>query len=327
MRLVTFKAKGEETSLGFLENSIVYDVRKTYNYLFDKQKWEGSLEMFEVLNLAGDTFRLINKAYKQLKKISGRTQEMIGKKISYRVADIKILLPFTPSAIICSGNNYADHLQEKEVLDSKDLKGEDIELFLKLPQTLIGPYDPIPYSKKLTEKLDYENELAVVVGREAWQLSPAEAKKCIFGYSIINDLSARDRQMTPTKGVKVGLSKNFEGCGALGPCIATVDEFKEPLAMEILTQVNGETRQHSNTRLMIHDPAFLISYFSQYFKLKPGYLLATGTVGGTAWSTDPVLGGVPYERPDIVRGGYLKPGDVVVCSIEGIGELRNTVHK
>lgn len=325
MRLVTFKATGEETNLGFLENSLVYDVRKTFNYLFDNERWEGSIEMFEVLDLDGVKFRRIDQAYKRLRTISVRAQEMIKKRICYRIEEINILLPFTPSAIICSGNNYADHLQEKEVLDSRDLKGEDIELFLKLPQTIIGPYDSIPYSKKLTEKLDYENELAVVIGREAWQLSPAEAKKCIFGYSVINDLSARDRQMTPTKGIKVGLSKNFEGCGALGPCIATTDEFKESLEMEILTKVNGETRQHSNTRLMIHDPAFLISYFSQYFKLKPGYLLATGTVGGTAWSTDPELGGVPYERPDIVRGGYLKPGDVVVCSIEGIGELRNTV--
>jgi hypothetical protein len=93
MRLVTFKARGEETSLGFLENSLVYDVRKTYNYVFDNRKWEGSLEMFEVLNLDSVKFRLIDQAYKQLKTISGRTQEMIGKKISYRVAEIDILLP------------------------------------------------------------------------------------------------------------------------------------------------------------------------------------------------------------------------------------------
>jgi 2-keto-4-pentenoate hydratase/2-oxohepta-3-ene-1,7-dioic acid hydratase in catechol pathway len=111
----------------------------------------------------------------------------------------------------------------------------------------------------------------------------------------------------------------------MGPAIVTADEFGAPPKLQLVTKVNNQIRQNTNTELMINYPAFLISHFSKYFKLMPGYVLVTGTCGGTAWSTDPELGGVPYERSDIVRGSYLKAGDTVVCSIEGIGELRNVI--
>jgi 2-keto-4-pentenoate hydratase/2-oxohepta-3-ene-1,7-dioic acid hydratase in catechol pathway len=168
-------------------------------------------------------------------------------------------------------------------------------------------------------------ELAVVIGREAWQVSEEAARDCIFGYTVFNDVSARERQLSAQGCQILGLSKNFEGCGVMGPCVVTADDFDYPPKLQLITKVNGEVRQNTNTDHMINYPAFIISYFSKFFKLKPGYVLLTGTCGGTAWSTDPEIGGIPYERTDIVRGGYLKPGDKVSCSIEGIGEIRNLI--
>ena len=325
MKLVTYKVMEEIPRLGFLYNSHIYDVERTTKYFEESARVHGPFEMLEVLNMDGDVFRQISKTYRLIPTVCDSTQKLLEQKICYQVEHTSILLPFTPRAVICSGNNYRDHLQEKEVKDAKDQKGDDIELFLKLPECFIGPYDAIVYSTELTEKLDYENELAVVIGREAWKLSPEEAQKCIFGYTVCNDLSARDRQMTLEGCMKTGLSKNFDGCGVLGPCIVTADEFQAPLQLEIITKVNGQTRQRTNTKHMINLPAFLVSHFSNFFKLKPGYVLSTGTCGGTAWSTDPELGGIPYERSDIVRGGYLNPGDTVTCSIDGIGEICNPI--
>ena len=325
MKLVTYRSNDSTPRLGFLHDSYIYDVEKTTKYLEESGSVYVPAEMIDVLNMDGEGFQQVTNTFGMIPRLINSMQELMQRKLCRQVEQTDILLPFTPRAVICTGNNYVDHLEEKEKFDSKDLKGDTIEFFPKLPDCVIGPYDPIPYSPELTEKLDYENELAVVIGREAWQVDQQEAQQCIFGYTVFNDLSARDRQLTAEGCYKLGLSKNFKGCGVMGPSIVTADEFDDPPKLQLITKVNDEIRQNANTDHMINYPAFLISHFSKYFKLKPGYVLVTGTCGGTAWSTDPELGGVPYERSDIVRGGYLKTGDTVVCSIEGIGELRNLI--
>ncbi len=325
MKLLTYRDEEGIPRLGLLHSSYIYDVEKTTKYLEESGSVHVPAEMIDALNMDGEGFQQVTKTFGMIPRFSDSMQELMQRKICRQVEQTSILLPFTPRSVICTGNNYRDHLEEKEVKDQKDQKGDDIELFHKLAECVIGPYDPITHSSELTEKLDYENELAVVIGREAWQASEEEAKKCIFGYTVFNDVSARDRQKTAEGCQKLGLSKNFESCGVMGPCIVTADEFDDPPKLQLITKVNDEIRQNTNTDHMINYPAFLISHFSKYFKLKPGYVLVTGTCGGTAWSTDPELGGVPYERSDIVRGGYLKTGDTVVCSIEGIGELRNLI--
>lgn len=325
MKLLSYRTPETLSRLGFLYDSDIYDLERSMQYFSETSSALPPTSMLEVLNMDGEMFHLVSKTYRMISSLSDSREKLSKSGICQRAEKKNILLPFVPRAVICTGNNYSDHLREKEVKDSKDEKGEDIEFFPKLQECMVGPYDPITHSPELTEKLDYEIELAVVIGRKGRNLSLDEAKKCIFGYTVINDLCARDRQMTAEGCQKLGLSKNFDGCGAIGPCIVSADEFEDPPQLEMITKVNDEIRQHSNTKYMINKPAFLISYFSKFFELKPGYLLATGTIGGTAWSTDVSLGGVPYERSDIVRGGYLKPGDKVICSIEGIGELCNPI--
>ena len=325
MKLVTYRSKNSTQRLGFLNDSYIYDAEKTTKYLEGSGSVHVPAEMIDVLNMDGEGFQQMSKVYDLILKLRDNIQELLQKNICFPQDQTKILLPFTPRAIICTGNNYRDHLEEKEITDSTDQKGDDIEFFQKLSECVIGPYDPIAHMPELTEKLDYENELAVVIGREAWQVSEEAARECIFGYTVFNDVSARDRQQSAQGCQLLGLSKNFEGCGVMGPCIVTADDFDSPPKLQLITKVNGEVRQNTNTDHMINYPAFIISYFSKFFKLKPGYVLLTGTCGGTAWSTDPEIGGIPYERSDIVRGGYLKPGDKVSCSIEGIGEIRNLI--
>lgn len=325
MKLVTYAGPDTEWRLGVIFDGYVCDVSRAFAH-FGVDHSPGSLpQMRDLLDMDGELFRRLADVHERVRRSSEMQAELTELGLCKPTGSTRIGLPFTPRAVVCTGNNYRDHVDEKAATDITDQKGDDIEFFSKIPECIVGPNDPISHAGELTEKLDYEVELAIVIGREAWKVSRAEAQDCIFGYTVMNDLSARDRQLTTGGCPKLGLSKNFEGCGVIGPCVVTADEFSTPLELDIKTMVNDEIRQHSNTRHMINDPASLISHFSRFFRLKPGYLMATGTVGGTAWSTDAELGGVPYERPDIVRGGYLKPGDTVVCSIQGIGEIRNTI--
>ena len=325
MKLLRFQKEKGVPRIGFMFDNYIYDIKKLIDYSNTGLKNSFSNEMIDILDIDQSFFQQIKTAYRLIPELSDKLKELIQKNVCLRLEQVKVLLPFKPQAIICTGNNYRDHLNEKTAIDNRDQKGDNIEIFLKLPECVIGPYDDIKVTSELTEKLDYENELAVIIGREAWKIDEEDAKNCIFGYSVFNDLSARDRQLSPKGCYLLGLSKNFECSGIMGPYIVTADEFEYPPNLQLTTKVNGEVRQSTNTDHMINYPAYIISYFSRFFKLKPGYVLLTGTCGGTAWSTDPGLGGIPYERSDISRGGYLKAGDVVSCSIEGIGEIRNLV--
>jgi 2-keto-4-pentenoate hydratase/2-oxohepta-3-ene-1,7-dioic acid hydratase in catechol pathway len=243
------------------------------------------------------------------------------------LGDVRLLAPLDPPIIICSGSNYSDHNKEKA---ESPLLGKEPEFFLKSPTCVIGPGDPIRLDRKVTKKLDYEVELALVIGRPGRHIEPADALGHIFGYTIVNDVTARDRQVRTRDGVvwyELGSSKNFDGSAPMGPYLVTADEIADPQALDLLTTVNGEVRQKNSTRSMKFDIAHLIRFFSTYMTLVPGMVITTGTPGGTAWASDPELGGVNYARDDVVRpAGYLNPGDVIACSIQGIGTLENRVE-
>jgi 2-keto-4-pentenoate hydratase/2-oxohepta-3-ene-1,7-dioic acid hydratase in catechol pathway len=217
MKLLTYRDEEGIPRLGLLHSSYIYDVEKTTKYLEENGSVYVPAEMIDVLNMDGEGFQQVTKTFGMIPRLSDSMQELMQRKICRQVEQTSILLPFTPRAVICTGNNYRDHLEEKEVKDAKDQKGDDIELFHKLAECVIGPYDPITHSSELTEKLDYENELAVVIGREAWQVSEEEAKKCIFGYTVFNDVSARDRQMTAEGCQKLGLAKISKAVGLWDP--------------------------------------------------------------------------------------------------------------
>jgi len=244
-----------------------------------------------------------------------------------RLADVALLAPLVPPIILCAGSNYVDHNKEKA---ESPLQGKEPEFFLKSPTCVIGPGQPIVWDRRVTKKLDYEVELAIVIGKPGRHVRVEDALVHVFGYTILNDVTARDRQVRMRDGVtwyELGSSKNFDTAAPLGPCLVTADEIPDPQDLDLRTTVNGEVRQNNNTRSMKFGAAYLIHFFSTNLTLRPGMVISTGTPGGTGWASDPELGGVSYKRDDIVRpAGYLAVGDVIACSIEGIGTLENRVQ-
>ena len=220
-------------------------------------------------------------------------------------------IPRPAQDVLCLGLNYAAHAKEASGF-SRDAFGVELAapiFFSKRVNYSQGTHAPIPSHSDLTQQLDYENELAVVIGRDAWQVSEEEAKDYVFGYTVLNDVSAREVQ---TKHKQWHFGKSFEGFCPMGPCLVTADEFSWPPAQRISTTLNGKLMQDSRTDYLLHPIAEIISVLSHGFVLRAGSIIATGTPKG-------VLMGIPGAE-------FLKSGDVVVCSIEGIGDLENTVE-
>ncbi len=240
-------------------------------------------------------------------------------------AGLELLAPIVPSLLLCSGENYWDHRDEKPAVTRKDP-----EFFTKTALGVIASGDAIERDERVTRKLDYETELAIVIGAPGRHIPAERALEHVFGYTIVNDVTARDRQVTlrpdGSSVYNLGPGKNFDTCAPIGPWIVTRDEIPDPQNLQLSTHVNGELRQSNTTGKMIWSCAQLIAFFSTFVTLRPGVVISTGSPGGTAWGTDPELGGRKPMRRDVVAPtGYLQPGDTVVCAIEGIGELRNPV--
>jgi len=237
----------------------------------------------------------------------------------------KLLAPLLPSLIVCSGENYWDHREEKPEVTRKDP-----EFFLKTGLGVVGPGADVLLDPKVTQKLDYETELLIVIGKAGRHIPAARAHEHIYGYSVMNDVTARDRQVSlrpdGSSVYNLGPGKNFDTCAPIGPAIVTADEVPDPQNLQLRTYVNGELRQNNSTGKMIWTCAQLVEFFSTFVTLQPGTVISTGTPGGTAWGTDAELGGKKPMRKDVVTAkGYLKAGDEVVCEIDGVGRLRNRV--
>ncbi|MEM0079710.1 MAG: fumarylacetoacetate hydrolase family protein [Nitrososphaerota archaeon] len=211
-----------------------------------------------------------------------------------------------PGKIVCMALNYTDHVEELGASPP-----EEIVFFLKPSTSLIGPMDPI-VKPKIVKKLDYEGELAVVIGIRAKDLEPDEAYFHVFGYTILNDVTARDFQFRDGLWRGWTMSKCFDTFAPLGPWIVSRDEIEDPHNLRIITRVNKEIRQNSNTSRMIFKIPEIISYVSQIMTLEPGDIIATGTPAG-----------VGHVREEWL----LKEGDMVEVWIENIGAIRNQVLK
>lgn len=240
---------------------------------------------------------------------------------------VQLLAPLLPSTIICAGSNYLAHNREKQ---NTPTSGKEPEFFIKTSDCVVGPDEPIVHDPALTQKLDCETELAVVIGKAGRHIPVERALEHVFGYTIINDVTARDRQVRRTPEgftwYELGRGKAFDSSAPLGPCITTADEIPDPQALMLKTRINGEQRQCCSTREMIWSCADLIHFFSTNFTLKPGMVIITGTPAGTAWSSDRELGGKWQGEPGLVAATrYCEPGDVVESEIERIGILRNPI--
>ena len=219
-------------------------------------------------------------------------------------------IPRPRQDIICLGMNYRDHLTEAANYDSAFAKERPVTVyFSKRVSQAVAPEGFIERHAGLTERLDYENELAVILGKTARDVKAADAADYIFGYTIVNDVSAREVQ---TSHKQFYFGKSLDGFTPMGPCITTADEIAFPPALTLTTLVNGELRQNSNTSLLLNSIAEIIEELSSGMTLLPGTIIATGTPAGV---------GMGFETPK-----FLASGDVVECTIEGIGTLRNTVR-
>jgi len=244
------------------------------------------------------------------------------------LAGLRLAAPIHPTTILGSGSNYTEHNAEKA---NVPISGKEVEFFVKSSDCVIGPDDPILYNPALTKKLDCETELVVVIGKPGRNIPVERALEHVFGYTIADDVSARDLQVrkSPEGFVwyETGRGKSFDSAAPLGPCIVTADELGDPQKLKLQTRINGELRQSTHTSLMIFTCAKIISHFSISFRLRPGMVILTGTPGGTAWSTDPDLGGKWQSSPGLVPATrYGMPGDVVEGEIEKIGVLRNRIE-
>jgi 2-keto-4-pentenoate hydratase/2-oxohepta-3-ene-1,7-dioic acid hydratase in catechol pathway len=273
-----------------------------------------------VLSLGGNTMKIVRlqgpsdsvqyaalAADGQLRRIEG---DLFGE---YRVGDVvvspgKRLAPLEPAAIFCIGLNYRQHAEE-----TQSPIPERPVLFMKSPAAVQHPGDAIVLPRRLrSDAVDFECELAVVIGRRCKNVSRASALDYVLGYTCANDVSARDWQKN-WGGGQWCRGKTFDTFAPLGPCLVLRDEIPNPNALRIRTMLNGQTMQDSNTSDMIFDVPALIEFLSGSTTLLPGTVILTGTPQGVGAARKPPV--------------FLKPGDSVTVSIEGIGELTNPVEE
>jgi 2,4-diketo-3-deoxy-L-fuconate hydrolase len=227
-----------------------------------------------------------------------------GTKDVHAMTDVTLLAPVPrPGKILCSGINYRGHLEEEPGATLP----EEPFFFSKLPSCVVGPAQPIVHPRR-TKQMDYEVELAIVIGSRMRNTPEKEIMAGIAGYTILHDVSARDVQF---KDHQITLGKNFDTFAPLGPCIVTTDEIRNPGNLHLRTYLNGKVMQDACTTDWVFPLTFLLSTLTHVMTLEPGDVVSTGCPAGV---------GV-FRNPQV----FLQPGDRVVLEIEGIGRLENSV--
>lgn len=215
----------------------------------------------------------------------------------------ELLSPLAPGKIVAIGLNYKDHIREAKMEAPKEPL-----IFTKFPSSVIGTDQPVVVDESRTRRVDWEVELAVVIGKTTRDVTPEDALDSVFGYTIANDVSARDMQFGDGQWVR---GKSQDTFCPVGPVVVTSDELEDPSNLRLITRVNGTTMQDSTTAELLFGISELIAYCSNNFTLEPGDLLLTGTPWGCGEFMTPPT--------------HLHPGDVVECEIEGIGILKNPI--
>ncbi|MBA2352694.1 MAG: fumarylacetoacetate hydrolase family protein [Burkholderiales bacterium] len=218
-------------------------------------------------------------------------------------------IPRPRKNVFCVGWNYLEHFEEGERFrqTAQELPQHPV-FFSKAVTAVTGPFDPVPFDPGVSKKIDWEVELGVVIGKSGKNISEADAFKHVFGYTVVNDVSARDLQKR--HGGQWLKGKSLDGSCPMGPCLVTADEI-DPANMRVTTRVNGETKQDSNTRYMYFKIPRLIAELSLGMTLEAGDIISTGTPQGVGFARTP---------PE-----WLKPGDVLETEIAGIGMMRNRI--
>ena len=298
MKYVTFSLPNEPTpQIGAVQDDRVVSLRQAVG-----NQWEGPFpgSLLELIQLGPS-------AWKRMALLAGSQ----GRQHGHPLADVRLHAPIPRPAknVFCLGLNYVSHMEEAAKARGREIKIPEVPVFFtKAPTSVNGPYDPIPWDTKVTQQVDYEAELGVVIGTSGKNIPAAKALDHVFGYTIINDVSARDLQKDHLQWFK---GKTLDGFCPMGPWIVTADEFRDPQTKNISLRVNGVTKQSSNTKFMIFTVAVTIESLSKGMTLEPGDIISTGTPEGVG------LGRTPPE--------YLKDGDLVETEIEGIGVMKNRI--
>jgi len=291
MKLVTYRTKK-----GYRLGAVIE------GYVLDLNKALGSkLSMLELLDMGAKGMEKAGAAVKDAEKnvASGKHKGLM----KLNEVSLAAPIPRTRKNIVCMGLNYAEHVKESD--SDRPLPPHPV-FFTKPPTSITGPYDPVIYNRAV-ERLDYEVELAFVIGKEGKYIAKDEALEHVAGYMVFQDISARTLQRQHNQWYR---GKSQDTFAPMGPYLVTADEVGDPQSLDLWCKVNGETRQKANTSDMIFDVKTIISTLSDGITLEVGDVFATGTPSG-----------VGAAHPS----GLLKVGDVIECGVEKLGVMRNEV--
>lgn len=301
MKLLTYKTQDTEPRLGFLHNNQVVDMEDF-----------GEISNFPLPN---DMLDLIDMGFEIIAEITeliSETEENFFEEISYELDEVTFLAPIEKPRknIIGIGLNYTEHVAESaRTLDTTGKLPAKPIIFSKPPTTVTATNTEIIKNTKLTEQLDWEVELAVIIGKKGKYVAKEDALDYVFGYTVINDISARDCRR---EGQWI-VSKGQDTFAPMGPVLVTRDEVENPHNLNLSLKVNGVEKQNSNTKFLLFNINDLIEDLSIVFTLEPGDIIATGTPAGVG------AGRNPQE--------WMYDGDVVEATVEGIGTIVNTIKE
>ncbi len=301
MKLLTYKTADTAPRLGFLHNNQVIDMEDF-----------GEISNFPLPDNMLDLIDLGFEIIAEITEIISETSKEFFDEVAYEMSEITILAPIEKPRknIIGIGLNFTEHIAESaRTLDTANELPQKPIIFSKPPTTVTATNTEILLNRNLTNQLDYEVELAVIISKKGKYVSKSEAMDYVFGYTVINDVSARDCRRSGQWIV----SKGQDTFAPMGPILVTKDEIENPHNLNLSLTVNGVEKQNSNTKLMLFNINDLIEDLSTVFTLEAGDIIATGTPAGVG------AGRNPQE--------WLKDGDVVKCTVEGIGSIENTVKE
>lgn len=306
MKLVNYRV-GENVRAAAIVGDHVIDLNHAYVAMLEANGQARAEKVAEAL-VPANTIEFIEggdksleEAYKAIKY--AQSNEESNSKIVLNQESVKIEAPvLKPNKIICVGHNYREHILEMK----RKLPPYPV-IFAKFNNAIIGPEDTIPYSP-ITEQLDYEAEFTFVISKRAKNVSKEEAMDYVAGYTIVNDVTARDLQRRTLQWLQ---GKTLDGSAPMGPWLVTKDEIPNPHELEVVLKVNGEERQRSNTANLVFDVNYLVEFLSNIMTLEPGDVICTGTPGGVGVAREPQV--------------FLQDEDVVRIEIDKIGVLENKV--
>lgn len=307
MRLAMYKpgcGRASEWRIGAAVGDRMLDLQTaeaayTREHPAEKAVTPAPLNIFTLLHQGDDALARVQRVYDWARATGVVTLQM---------DECLLDAPLRPGKLITLARNYHEHVAEHGLTHTGNVPSASI----KASSSLTGPYDDV-VRPAVERQLDYETELAVVIGQRCKNVPQARAYDVIAGYTVLSDIVARQVLKIERAAGNQFLGKMFDSFGPLGPWLVTKDEIADPMNLTITTRVNGEVRQHSNTSRMIWNISQLIAYFSQA-TLEPGDIISTGTPAGVA------AGRKPTESP-----WYLCPGDVLECEVENVGLLRNRI--